>query len=523
MKLFGKTREEILTAMQDDFDVVVIGGGITGAGILREATRQGLKTLLVEGHDFSSGTSSRSSKLVHGGLRYLNNKQYDVTYESVTEREFLLKQAPGLVDRAEFAYVANQDDKTPGWKFGLGILIYGAMAKKFILRHMSREKMMQRFPLLSSPKLAGGFGYYDSFVDDSRLVLRVIQEAVADGGVAINYMMVRDLLKDADGKVIGVRVEDQTSDGEKATLEIRAKVVVSATGPWTDDIRAMMGQEKKIRPLIGSHIIVHRERFPIDTSFALVHPDDNRAMFILPWENVTMVGTTDLDVGDQIELDPSISADEVTYCLRLVNYNFPEVNLTKEDVITAFAGIRPIIDTGAPTPSQESRAHKIFEDAGLIQIAGGKLTTFRIMAKEVMEKVAAQLGREYVFDKKVGMLNAMPNTKKGFSKELSRRLYGRYGKEAEAIFAMDAVQEPFADAPYSKAEVVHAVQNEGVVHLEDLMLRRLRFGLLVKEGGKAHLDEIRKLATPYLDWDENRWQSEISAYNELWARAYRVK
>ena len=295
-------RNQLLEKMRNGenlaWDVIVVGGGITGAGILREAQRRGYRTLLIEQKDFSWGTSSRSSKMVHGGLRYLAAGDVKLTRESVEERQRLLDEAPGLIDPISF-YFTFRKGLFPG-RLAMKVIltIYDFFAGVQDNRYCSNNELLTRFKGLQQTKLQGASCYTDAMVDDSRLVLRVLQESIDDGGHALNYTKVKDLLLE-DDEVCGVRIED--SDQSKC-LELTAPVVINATGAWADRLRNTVNKEKRIRPLRGSHIIIPKSLYPVTDVMTFLHQDDKRGVYIYPWEGTTVIGTTDLDHHEDLDL-----------------------------------------------------------------------------------------------------------------------------------------------------------------------------------------------------------------------------
>ena len=302
-------REQVWLQLDNKWDMIVVGGGITGAGILLEAVRAGYQVLLVEAQDFAAGTSSRSSKLVHGGFRYLANGQFKLTYESVRERERLLRDGLGLVNPLDILMLNLPGNKVPAWELGLGLGMYSLMAGKWAYRRLNRERLGELCPMLNRPDLRGAFQYYDANTDDARLTLRVIREAVACGGVALNYAKAAGLLRDSKGRVCGILLEDQAGEGR--TAEVRSDLVVSATGARADELRSKLGGAARLRPLQGSHLVFPYERLPVRQSVSVFHPRDGRPVFTLPWENVTLVGTTDVDIGREFPDSPAITEQEI--------------------------------------------------------------------------------------------------------------------------------------------------------------------------------------------------------------------
>lgn len=521
-------REQIWSRLDENWDILIIGGGITGAGILNEASKLGYKTLLLEQYDFAAGTSSRSSKLVHGGFRYLKNGQFRITLDSVKEREKLLREGRGLIHPLNFLFVNKKGDSTPGYMFGFGLILYGLMAGKWLHRHYSPEEMKKICLGLNFPDLQGGYGYYDAQTDDARLTLRIISDAIRFGGAALNYARVRELLITKNGQVRGVVVEDLTSNG-KGTKEILSKVVVNATGPWADKLRKQVGRPARIRPLRGSHLAFSQKDLPLNCAISLLHPRDGRSVFIFPWENITIVGTTDVDTRGELPKDPYISQNETEYLLELVHFTFPELQLDAEDVISTWAGIRPVINTGKADPSKESREHVIWDENGLVTVTGGKLTTFRVMAHQALKIIQKKLGNNLRISKNAPIFTAVNNyiddkTMHLLSLPEGFRLAGRYGLDALQII-IEAQQYSFetvADTEYLWAEIRWALKHEGVVHLDDLLLRRVRIGLLTKDGGESVLRMLKDTIQEELGWNDLRWENEYNSYLQTINNVYRL-
>lgn len=520
-------RARAWTELDQTWDIIIVGGGITGAGILRQATLAGLRALLVDADDFASGTSSRSSKLVHGGLRYLKTAQLKLTLESVREREYLLKQGRGLVNQLGFLYAGLKGDKMPAWIFGLGLSAYDLMARQWLHRSYDDLDMRELCPPLTTPDLTGGYRYFDAQTDDARLVLRLLRESVEDGALALNYARVHGFLRTDDGRVRGVVLSD--SSGESSRMaEVKAKAVINATGVWVDQLRGKIERPRRMRPLRGSHLVLPFERLPITRAVTFLHPQDGRPVFALPWEGATIFGTTDVDHTSDLVTDPIISGDEFEYLLGSLQQIFPSQELTPGDVITTFSGLRPVIDTGKADPSKESREHAIWDEDGLITVCGGKLTTFRLMARDALKAAKKYLG-EIHFDPKAAVLKALPEeavavlASDTFKPAQRLRLLARYGPDsAETLVSASSTEREKIDAtPYLWAELRRAACCEGVVHLSDLLLRRVRLGLLLPDGGSDLLERIRITVQDELGWDDTRWKREAAAYVKLWQSAYR--
>ena len=511
-------RDEVWSRLDQPWDLVIVGGGITGAGILGEAVRHGKKALLVEAQDFSSGTSSRSTKLVHGGLRYLRQGQFLLTRKSVRERERLMEEGAGLVNPLAFSLAAFPGDQMPKWMVGVGLAMYDVLAWKWAHAQQSRKQILEQIPSLAGSAVEGGYRYYDAQTDDSRLTLRVLREAVKQGGTAVNYVKAEKLLRTADGRVRGVVVRD-VANGATRTQEVKAKVVVNATGAWADDLRKELGQEKRLRRIRGSHLTFKHERLPLPEALSLLHPKDHRAVFAIPWEGVTILGTTDVDHGS-LDEEPSISAEERSYLLEAAAKAFPGIELVEKDIISSWSGVRPVIDTGKSDPSKESREHAIWNENGLLTITGGKLTTFAEMARDALAAAEPELGP---LKERTRVLE--PNLDEGITwpKEMTDedrlRLLGRFGAELPDVIAgADNARIPGSIALWS--ELRHAARDEGVVTLSDLLLRRVRLGLLLPNGGLDLVADIKKIAQPELGWDDATWDREVASYRETWKKAY---
>jgi len=524
-------RDRIWKHLDAPWDIIVIGGGITGAGILREATRLGLRTLLLEQGDFASGTSSRSSKLVHGGLRYLRTFQFGVTLDSVRERDRLLNEGPGLIEPLGFLVAAYEGDAPAAWMFRAGLTIYDLLALRWSHRYYNAQDFLMLAPDVTAERLQGGFRYHDAQTDDARLVLRVIREAVRAGGTALNYARVEEVSRDKAGLVNGVVVRDIASPNGGRVAVVRARAVVNATGAWADRLRQQVGAPARIRPLRGSHLIFPAWRFPVAQAVSFLHPADRRPVFVFPWQGVTLVGTTDVDHFRPPDDEPVISPQEARYLLDAVHAQFAPLHLSAEDVQCTFAGVRPVVGTGKANPSHESRDHVIWDENGLLTVTGGKLTTFRLIALDALEAIRHRLPGFPPVDRDLPILDPTPDTQTApanlpgapeLNETTRRRLLGRYGADAPALVRAAQAGElsPVADTPTLWAELRWAARAEGVVHLDDLLLRRVRLGLLTPEGGLPLLKEIRAVVQPELGWDDARWQTEAEAYAGLWHRAY---
>ena len=514
-------RKNIWHIISGPWDVIVIGGGITGAGILREATRLGLHALLVEQRDFAWGTSSRSSKLVHGGLRYLKEGKLTLTRESVQERQHLLHEGPGLIDPLGFLLTVYKGDSPGRWTYEMGLTVYDLLALRWDHAYYSPQDFQLLAPHISLDDLQGGFRFGDAQTDDARLTMRVIREAVADGATAINYVKADTLIMDR-GEVMGVELTNMVDGGQAKAY---ARVVINATGAWADILREHVGEMAHIRPLRGSHLIFPSWRLPVAQAVSFLHPFDHRPVFIFPWEKVTLVGTTDVDHGEALDDEPRISAGEVAYLMAAVDYQFPSLSISLGDVVSTYAGVRPVIGTGKLDPSEESRDHVIWEDHGMVTVTGGKLTTFRLIALDVLKAIL------HIFPEIPEPSHDMPvlnqvNQKvpPGYDlhEAIWRRLQGRYGADAGPLVkaAQAGELELISGTDTIWAELRWAARDEGVCHLDDLLLRRTRLGLILPRGAETITPMVEAICQAELGWSDGRWKKELADYQSLIACCY---
>lgn len=513
-------REQALPQLAaQSWDLLVIGGGICGAGILREAARYGLKCLLLEQRDFAWGTSSRSSKMVHGGLRYIAKGQLALTKDSVRERQRLLDEVPGLVEPLPFLFMHHRF-AFPGPKaFGALLSFYDHLAGQKLHRYQNLEALSYLAPGLRAPRLIGASSFQDAVVDDARLVMRVLHEARSAGGEALNGLQAQKLLRE-HGQVVGVSALDSQSGQH---FEFKARMVAQASGAWTERLTAQL----PIRPLRGSHLLIPAWRLPVAQSLSFMHRQDGRPVFIFPWEGATVIGTTDLDHQEFLDQDAQITAAEVDYLLDACAQVLPDAGIRREDIRSCWAGVRPVVGSADTTrkPSDEKREHLIYQEPGCVTLAGGKLTTFRLLAKEVLGVCAeqagwpVQLGDEPVF-------NPAANVPlKGLCHSQKRRLAGRLGAElarlAELLQELGSAQVGATHILW--AELALCCEQELVLHLDDLLLRRTRLGLLLEEGGRAELTQIRALCQPRLGWSDQRWADEEQRYLDIYDKAYSLR
>lgn len=544
-----QTRAAALASMAaDPVDLLVIGGGITGAGIARDAALRGFRTALVDKGDFGAGTSSNSSRLIHGGIRYLEQGNLRLVFEASRERRILLRTAPHLVRPVPFLFPVYRGARVPAWKLRAGMWLYDALAAfRNVQTHrwLGAKQVRRAEPGLRDRGLRGAALYYDAQTDDARLVLATVRGAARAGALVANYAEVTGLLK-PDGRVRGAAVRDVLS-GETRT--VRALVVVNAGGPWVDALRRL--DDPAAPPLLrltkGAHVAVPRRRIGHEYAVTLFSPLDGRVMFVLPWDDLSYVGTTDTDADTSPDA-VRVTAEDVTYLLRSANAAFPHAHLAPNDVVSVWAGLRPLLreDTSA-APSRVSREHRVVESAqGLITIAGGKLTTYRVMARDVVDRVATRLheldGRPVAPRPPTDRL-PLPGGEaaelavlvegaraRGVSHATARHLVASYGSEAAAVLNLAdrdrALREPILPARAEIwAEVMHAVEREMALRAQDVLVRRLH--LFYEDGaqGTAAVTPVARRLKQLLGWDDVREAEELVDYFKLVerARAFRAE
>jgi glycerol-3-phosphate dehydrogenase len=500
-------RARTLAGLDRPWDLVVVGGGIAGAGVARTAARAGLQVLLLEQEDFAWGASSRSSQLVHGGLRYLAKGRLRTAGRAVREREALLHAAPGLVTPLPFLVPLRRGRPARDAGYRTAIGAYELLAGRLPRRSLGAAELTMLAPTVDRADLTGGLRYAEGRTDDARLVLRVLREAAAAGAVALNAVRVTGLEHRA-GRVAGVQVRDRLT-GQAGALS--ASVVVNATGSWSDVLRREVAGPARMRPVRGSHLLFPGWRFPLHVGVNVRSPRDGRHVSVLPWEGATLVGTTDLDHTGDPAAEPSITGDEAAYLLECVTSAFPCLDLTAADVLSTWSGVRPVVASGAARSQDERREHVVWDEQGLLTATGGKLTTFRLLADEVLAAALPRLSR-----------SAPARPPAPVPTPASGRLEGRFGSEAARLVATAAAQElePVEGTSTTWAELRWSARREGVTSLADLMLRRTRLGLLLPRGGAQVLAEVGAVCREELGWDADRWERERGEYAALVRACY---
>lgn len=523
-------REQIVPELpKHRWDLIVVGGGITGAGVILEAAKRGWRCLLIEQNDFAWGTSSRSSKMVHGGLRYISQGQFALTRDSVRERQLLLDHEAGLVDPLPFLYPYYQGEFPGRWIFTGILWLYDFFVGKSLQQFHPPWQVPMLVDGLQQDNLKGASQFQDAVTDDVRLVMHVLAEARALGACVVSHVRVLERVYSVAGagqqrRVSGVRIED-TLTGEQ--LELSCQALAQATGVWTD-AAGLSQQQQHIRPLRGSHLLLPSWRLPVSYSISFKHSEDGRLLFIFPWEGATVIGTTDIDHHDDLNQEAAISQAEVDYLLAGCAKVFPRAQITAADVLSTWSGVRPIVvkNTGGKhKPSDESREHVLWVEPGCVSLAGGKLTTFRLLALEMLQACSAFNGCSMQETAPASELSAPGPEDEclaGLPISRQRRLYGRYRANWSAFCAVfkQVGAQQVGDTPIFWAELAYACEHELVVHLDDLLIRRSRFGLLLAQGGLALLEQVRELCQPRLGWDDQRWAQEQQRYLIIYQQFY---
>lgn len=539
-------RDTSLQALRDEeFDLVVVGGGITGAGVVLDAAARGMRAALIEAGDFAEGTSSKSSKLVHGGLRYLQQGEINLVYQALRERRRLLRNAPHLVEIIPFlipmfgkggvipAKISRLlgaamwgYDITGGWRIGK------------LHKRLDRDETLSYMPTLAAERLVSSYMYYDATADDARLVLSVLRTAaLGHGAVVANRTPAVGIAKDATGRINGVVVRPE-APGTDPEFTVSTRAVVNAAGVWTDDIRAQDEgvNPGSIRPAKGIHVTVPWEKVRNQVAVVVPVPGDRRSVFVVPNGNLTYVGTTDTDYSGPLD-DPQCTPEDVAYLLDAINGSIT-TELTVEDVTGSWAGLRPLVASGGDGRTADlSRMHRVMlSDSGLVTITGGKMTTYREMASDTVDEVIDKIhstdvgfagwGRSTTA--RLPLIGAAGhdtvlearNTFPSVPVHTAEHLASRYGGEARALMAMiekdPALAEPLVDGlAYVEAEAVFAARHEMACSVTDVLSRRTRSLILGRDDSLDAARRTAELIAPELGWDAERVDREVEAYEQL--------
>lgn len=528
-RLSSSDRERDLERLRDEvFDLVVVGGGVTGAGIALDAATRGLSVALLEQRDLSAGTSSRSSKLIHGGLRYLEQLHFRLVREALRERRILLERlAPHLVKPVSFLLPLTRR----GWDrfhVGLGLLLYDRLGGARHLpphRHLTRRGALKVAPALRRDALVGAVRYWDAQVDDARFTVTLARTAATYGATVVTSARVTAFLREAS-HVVGVRVCDAETGSQ---LEVSARQVVNATGVWAEELENLAGRSStRVRGSKGIHLVVPRDRIHADSG--IVARTSTSFLFVVPWGRHWLIGTTDTD-WNLDKAHPAASALDIQYLLDRVNLLLA-VPLTHADIKGVYVGLRPLLHDESNAPARTSREHAVRQMIpGLHTIAGGKYTTYRVMAVDAVEAVARELHQhvppsptEHIALVGAEGHQALWNRRQSLADEAGlhvarvEHLLSRYGSVAlellQLISARPDLGDPLHGADeYLKAEALYAVSHEGALHLEDILTRRTRISIETWDRGLEAAEEVAELVAPLLDWDAETTRKEVTQYH----------
>jgi len=518
-------RENVDRLAWEEFDLLVIGGGITGVAAARDAALRGFHTVLLEKDDFGSGTSSRSSRLIHGGIRYLEYYQFKLVFESCGERRAMRKIAPRLVRPLPFLYPLYRGHKPSPWKLRAGLTLYDALG---LFRNVQRHRWLRpaevqrREPLVAGRGLLGAARFYDAQVDDARLTLMTARSAHLHGATVVNHVRVVGLMR-TEGRVVGVRAVDKFTGRE---IEVRAKVTVNAAGVWADGVRELDERYggPMTRPTKGVHLVVPRSRLSSQHAVTFDSPRDGRHVFLIPWGDFVLIGTTDTDYEgdlDRLAADP----DDVEYLLEAIWHTFPGAQIEHDDIVSTFAGLRPLIF--APGGAYAvSREHEIVESpSGLITVAGGKLTTHRLMGRQLADLVQKRLAEEFGVPARSGCRTREPLDGAQIERVRVNDVDGRVGEHLVEAYGSDArwvlayVEENprlgeriVPGLPYLMAEPLYEVQHEMALTLCDVLVRRTHVIYEAQGGGLERARAVAELMASRLGWGRVEIERQVADY-----------
>jgi glycerol-3-phosphate dehydrogenase len=552
-------REEMWEKLGGEVDLLVVGGGINGAGIARDAALRGLSVAVVEMRDLAYGTSSRSSKLVHGGLRYLEHYEFNLVFEAVSERRILMDLAPHLVNPLGFLFPVFEGSKHKLWVINAGMWLYDGLSlfrSPKIHKKLKAKDVAALEPILKREGLIGAPLYYDCSTDDARLTLENAIDATQSGAVIATYVKLEDFVKDDQGRICGARVRNVLTGEQK---KIAARAVINATGPWTDATLALSRGESKrlLRPTKGVHLVVAHDKLPVVNTVVCFHPNDDRVLFAVPWGDRTYVGTTDTDFDLSSDItDIAATGDDIDYLLDAANAYFPNHRIGRDDVISTWAGLRPLI---APEPTEEevaesavSREHQILVGKdGLITVAGGKLTTYRRMAAEVVDTAVRLLTLMGAVDRKsvkpcATEFTPLPGgvdwpddddhdavaaevvaaSGKSLPTDVARHLADTYGGRAKELGALVAASPALGERlidgrPEIVAQIDWGVNEELAAEVTDVMIRRTQLFYRDPDQGLGAIETVGRRMQELLGWDDARRESSLETYREAVARSRR--
>lgn len=519
MKDFSfSTRIENLKKLKTEkFDLLIIGGGITGAGAARDAAMRGLKVGLIEAHDFAVGTSSRSSKLVHGGIRYLENFEFHLVFEALNERTKLFKIAPHLVHPLRFMIPLFEDSRVGMFKMGLGMMLYDALAlfrSPELHERLNPKKTVERMPVIKDSNLVGSYIYSDAYMDDDRLVHETLRSANEYGATCVNYTKVLKS-KIENGHVVGLEIEDLIT---KEKFLVKADQVVCTVGPWTDLVGEKMVADWKtiLRPTKGIHLTFHKDRLPLTSAVVMGAQESSRIVFAIPRHEMIIVGTTDTDFQGNPEL-ATVTAEDVKYLLKITNDYFPGAKLTAKDIISSYVGVRPLVKDDSSNANKTSREHTIINDPrGFIFVAGGKYTTYRLMSEQIIDLVI----KKWSIEKKLKLNKC--ETEKPLNEYTSVEAYEASKSESSLSADIQWLVERFGEEAYVmikrfgadlsiwETEAYQAIHTTMCLSLIDFYTRRVPLVLAYEDHGLGLVDSIGKIFKQELKWSDQELENQKS-------------
>lgn len=537
MSLSVENRKSNIASMQaDKFDLVIIGGGISGAGIARDAAMRGMKVALIEAQDFAAGTSSRSSKLIHGGIRYLENLEFGLVFEALKERQNLFEMAPHLVHPLRFMLPVYDGARVGMFKLGLGMWAYDALSSfeaPELHSRFNKADSLRQIPYLDPNGLVGSYVYSDAYMDDDRLVIETLRSAAGHGALLANYVRATGA-EFQDGKISELVCRDEITKNE---FHIRGSHFVSTVGPWTDLVANQLLSDWRsiMRPSKGVHLTFSRKRLPIDKAVVMISDDEKRIVFAIPRHEMVIIGTTDTDFkGDPANV--KTTREDVDYLLHVTGNYFPGAKIKESDIIASYSGVRPLVDDGSATESKTSREHLIISDPRNISfVTGGKYTTYRQIAEDALEIILDNFSLE---DKvrwgkcqTAQPLNRLATQESIFKARASSErwaaefgldvdtvnfLIERHGEEAGIIISRFAARAGTKDSARWRMEALHAIHQTMCLSLTDFYLRRVPLFLSNEDHGFLLLDELADLFKEELGWSkEEKLKSVAAVHNYL--------
>lgn len=548
MKRFSyiERQENWFRLQHEEFDLLIIGGGITGAGAARDAAMRGMKVALIEAKDFASGTSSRSSKLIHGGIRYLENMEFKLVFEALSERARLFSMVPHLVHPLRFMLPLYKDSRVGMSKMGLGMWLYDALSlfqAPELHERLDAKASLQRMPILKNADLKGSYVYSDAYMDDDRLVYETLRSANEFGAVCLNYAKAQSPIFLEDGSLGGVEVCDNL-DGKK--IHIKAKHTISSVGPWTDELGAQFFKnwKKILRPTKGIHITLSKQRLPLSSAVVMAAEKSNRIVFGIPRHEMVIVGTTDTDYQESPD-EVVANVGDVQYLLHILGQYFPGARIQSEDIIATYAGVRPLVNDGATTEGKTSREHMILSHprGGLTFVAGGKYTTYRLMAQQTINHVL----QHFPIEERVKFpeaatdaplnpytepmayeqsIDLAPVWARNFQLSVlaGSLLAHRYGMEAYEI-----INKYGKMLSYWQMEAAQAIETTMCMNLTDFYTRRVHLFLAEPQHGLQYLEGIGQVFQNYFSLSdaqlkEQKQQLAHHIDHELaWAKNFKSK